>query len=141
MEGVKTFLESSSIGGLNHIATSKKLARLFWISAVLTCFTGAGFLIQLSFQSWSESPVKTMVEILPLSRITLPKVTVCPPKNTFTDLNYDLMRAENFALGKPLIKKHLFLKNFKPPLTHHISCKKKPYFLSSKYHFLQGLQM
>ena len=98
MEGVKTFLESSSIGGLNHIATSKKFARLFWIFAVLAGFTGAAFLIQLSFQSWSLSPVKTTVETLPISRITLPKVTVCPPKNTFTDLNYDLLRADEMGL-------------------------------------------
>ena len=98
MEGVKTFLESSSIGGLNHIATSKKFARLFWILAVVAGFSGAVFLIQLSFQSWSLSPVKTTIETLPLSRITLPKVTVCPPKNTFTDLNYDLMRAEEMGL-------------------------------------------
>ena len=98
MEGVKTFLESSSIGGLNHIATSKKFAKLFWIFAVVAGFTGAAFLIQLSFQSWSLSPVKTTVETLPISRITLPKVTVCPPKNTFTDLNYDLERADEMGL-------------------------------------------
>ena len=97
MEGVQAFLESSSIGGLNHIASGKKYARLFWILAVLSGFSGAGYLIHLSFQSWSESPVTTTVETLPLSRIKLPKVTVCPPKNTFTDLNYDLMRAKNLV--------------------------------------------
>ena len=26
---------------------------------------------------------------------TFPKVTVCPPRNTFTDLNYDLQMVEN----------------------------------------------
>ena len=98
MKEIRTFLESSSIAGLNHIATSTKYAKLFWIFAVVSGFIGAGYLINMSFQSWSMSPVTTTVETLPLSRITLPKVTVCPPKNTFTDLNYDLMRAENLAL-------------------------------------------
>ena len=27
--------------------------------------------------------------------ITFPKVTICPPKNTFTYLNYDLMKSKN----------------------------------------------
>ena len=98
MKEIRIFLESSSIAGLNHIATSTKYAKLFWIFAVVSGFIGAGYLINMSFQSWSMSPVTTTVETLPLSRITLPKVTVCPPENTFTDLNYDLMRAENLAL-------------------------------------------
>ena len=99
MKEVQVFLESSSIAGLNQIATSKKHARLFWILAVFSGFTGAGYLIHMSFHSWSLSPVTTTVETLPLSMMKLPKVTVCPPKNTFTDLNYDLMRAENLGIG------------------------------------------
>ena len=98
MKELRTFLETSSIAGLNHIATSTKYAKLFWILAVVSGFIGAGYLINMSFQSWSVSPVTTTVETLPLARITLPKVTVCPPKNTFTDLNYDLMRSEDLAL-------------------------------------------
>ena len=27
-----------------------------------------------------------------------PKVTVCPPKNTYTDLNYDLIMTKNMTL-------------------------------------------
>ena len=100
MKDIRIFLESSSIAGLNHIATSTKYAKLFWIFAVVSGFIGAGYLINMSFQSWSLSPVTTTVETLPLSRITLPKVTVCPPMNTFTDLNYDLMRAEDLALDE-----------------------------------------
>ena len=98
MRELRTFLESSSIAGVNHIAINKKYARLFWIFVVTSGFIGAGYLIHLSFESWSESPVTTTVETLILSRIKLPKVTVCPPKNTFTDLNYDLMRAEQLPL-------------------------------------------
>ena len=37
-----------------------------------------------------------------ISEISLPKVTVCPPKNTFTDLNYDLMMTENITLTEEM---------------------------------------
>ena len=97
MEGVRTFLESSTIHGLTYISTTRKCVRLFWILVVIAGFVGASLLIKESFDSWSESPIKTTVETLPISDITLPKVTVCPPKNTFTDLNYDLMMTENIT--------------------------------------------
>ena len=98
MEGVRLFLESSTIHGLTYISTTRKYARLFWILVVLTGFVGACLLIKESFDSWSESPVRTTVETFPISEIKFPKVTVCPPKNTFTDLNYDLMMTENHTL-------------------------------------------
>ena len=34
MEGVRAFLESSTIHGLTYISTTKKCARLFWILVV-----------------------------------------------------------------------------------------------------------
>ena len=102
MEGVRTFLESSTIHGLTYISTTRKYTRLFWILVVLTGFVGASLLIKESFDSWSESPVKTTIETLPISEITLPKVTVCPPKNTFTDLNYDLMMTENITVTEEI---------------------------------------
>ena len=98
MEQIRIFLETSTIHGLNYISTTRKYARAFWILVVLAGFTGAGYLIHTSFQSWADSPIRTTVETLPISEIKFPKVTVCPPKNTFTDLNYDLMLAENFTL-------------------------------------------
>ena len=98
MEGVRTFLESSTIHGLTYISTTRKYARLFWFLVVVTGFSGAGYLIRESFASWSESPIKTTIETLPISEIKFPKITVCPPKNTFTDLNYDLMMTENITL-------------------------------------------
>ncbi len=102
MEGVRTFLESSTIHGLTYISTTRKYARLFWILVVIAGFTAASWLIKESFVSWSESPVKTTIETLPISEITFPKVTVCPPKNTFTDLNYDLMMTENITLTEEM---------------------------------------
>ena len=55
-------------------------------------------MIHNSVKDWEESPVKTTIETLPIKEILLPKVIVCPPKNTFTHLNYDLMRMENLTL-------------------------------------------
>ena len=67
MEGVKTFLESSTIHGLGYISTTKKkLLRIFWVLVVITGFTGAGVMIYNSFQSWNESPVKTTIETHPI---------------------------------------------------------------------------
>ena len=102
MEGVRIFLDSSTIHGLTYISTTRKYARLFWILVVITGFVGASLLIKKSFDSWTESPVKTTIDTLPISEIKLPKVTVCPPKNTFTDLNYDLMMTENMTLTEEM---------------------------------------
>ena len=98
MERLSTFLESSTIHGLTYISKTRKFIRLFWILVVITGFVGAAFIIKESFDSWSESPVKTTIETVPISDIKFPKITVCPPKNTFTDLNYDLMITENTTL-------------------------------------------
>ena len=62
-----------------------------------------------SFQVWSENPVTTTVETRPITEIRFPKVTVCPPKNTFTDLNYDLVALENITLDNETRNK---LKNY-----------------------------
>ena len=98
MEGIRNFLESSTIHGLTYIATTRKFARQFWIGVVFTGFTGALFLINASFQDWADNPVKTTIETLPIKDIRYPKVTVCPPKNTFTNLNYDLLMTSNMSL-------------------------------------------
>ena len=102
MTEFESFLESSSINGLNHISNTRRHGRLFWILVVLTGFIFSGFLIYESFQSWKESPVKTTIETLPITELTFPKVTVCPPKNTFTDLNYDLLLTKNMSLDNDL---------------------------------------
>ena len=98
MEGVRTFLESSTIHGLAHISISKRLIKLFWIGVVISGFVGASVIIYQSFQDWHESPVKTTIETHSIKEITFPKVTVCPPKKTFTNLNYDIMMVKNLSL-------------------------------------------
>ena len=98
MEHIKLYLESSSIHGLSYISTTRNLVKLFWISIVIGGFTGAGILINQSFQSWADNPVSTTIETLPIEEFHFPKITVCPPKNTFTDLNYDLQKTANMTL-------------------------------------------
>ena len=123
MELVRTFLESSSIHGLSHIASSRKVARISWLLIVLVSFTCAANLIFASFQSWSNNQVTTTIETLPLSDIRLPKITICPPRNTFTDLNYDMKQNENITFSKEtreemiktaddIISNHVFLDIF-----------------------------
>ena len=98
MESFKYFLENSSIHGLNYISSRRKWSRIFWVIVVILGFVGAGILIYQSFDVWSESPVKTTIETLPIHKIKLPKVTVCPPKHTYTNLNYDLTMTANIIL-------------------------------------------
>ena len=93
-ETLKIFFESSTIHGLVYWSTTKRLVKLFWIIVVITGFCFAGFLIQISFQGWEESPIKTTIETVPISEVTFPKIKVCPAKDTYTNLNYDLMMME-----------------------------------------------
>ena len=103
MEEVRTYLESSTIHGLAYIATSRPhFVRIIWLLIVIAGFTGAGVIIYQSFQSWDESPVKTTIETRPITELKFPKVTVCPPKNTYTDLNYDLIMTENMTLDSKI---------------------------------------
>ena len=102
MVGVNTFLEASTIHGLNYISTTKKYARLFWIIVVVAGFGTAGYMIKTSFVDWAANPIRTTLETVPISKIKFPKVTVCPPENTYTDLNYDLMVAENATLTEEM---------------------------------------
>ena len=102
------FLQSSTIHGLYYISKTEKFIRVIWSFVIISGFTFAGFLIHEAFQSWEECPIKTTLETLPISKIKFPKVSVCPPANTVTNLNYDLMMADNMTLDnntrKDLIK-------------------------------------
>ena len=94
-----SFLSSSTIHGLVHIASTKRLSRLFWMIVVVTGLMGSLFLIVKSFRGWQESPISTSVEILPIKEITFPNVTVCPPRKTFTALNVDLRMAREITVN------------------------------------------
>ena len=88
MEEIRAFLSNSTIHGLYYISTEKKFSRLLWIVVVTVGFVGASLLIEKSFRGWSESPVDTSVEIVDMTDVKFPPVTVCPPVNTMTPLNY-----------------------------------------------------
>ena len=98
MEHIITFLGTSTIHGLSYISSTRKWLRLFWIFVVLGGFSVAGYLIYTSFNNWKQSPISTTIETLPISQITFPNVTVCPSKNLFLNLNYDILQSENVKL-------------------------------------------
>ena len=98
MEHFKSFLDTSTIHGLSWISSTNRTSRLFWILVVITGFSGAGYLIHESFYNWDQSPITTTIETQPISKITFPNVTVCPPKNSFLDLNHDFIKSENRTL-------------------------------------------
>ena len=121
MEGLKEFLESSTIHGLAHISTNRGLVRFLWLFVVLIGFSGAGILIHQSFSSWAGSPISTTIETVPISDLDFPNVTVCPPKKSFTSLNPDLVMSKNMTFD--LKKRHevadsivdtVFFANYEP---------------------------
>ena len=98
MKYFREFLESSTIHGLVYISTAKGLAKLFWIWVVILGFSVAGILIYQAVDNWRHSPIKTTIETRPISDLTFPTITVCPPRNTFTDINYEMMLLENMTM-------------------------------------------
>ena len=100
LKEIKQFLELSTIHGLYYISTTEKWSRLFWTLTVIAGFSGAGYLIYTSFYNWEQSPISTTVETLPISQLTFPNVTVCPPKNSFLNLIHDMKQAEKVEIDK-----------------------------------------
>ena len=96
--GVREFLESSSIHGLSYIASSNRCTRLFWTFVIFSGFSGAFYLINQAFNTWAETPISTTIEMLPIKNLKFPNVTVCPPKHTFTNLNYDVSRGASMTI-------------------------------------------
>ena len=99
MDYLKEFLQSSTIHGLAYIADSpSKLSKCFWLSVVIFGFSTAFNLIHDSYDDWQASPIATSISTHPISELEFPTITVCPPENSNTALNYDLMRARNITL-------------------------------------------
>ena len=94
MVNLRTFLESSTIHGLTYISTTSKYVRLLWTMVVIAGFTTAGVIIYQSFETWDETPISTTTETRSIRDITFPKVTVCPPKGTYTSLNIGMVKAD-----------------------------------------------
>ena len=96
-DNINEYFNTSTIHGIGYISKTKGFVRLAWIFVIIAGFMAAGVLIKESFKSWSMSPVSISMETLPISELLFPKVTVCPPKNTYTNLNTDLINAEKFG--------------------------------------------
>ena len=84
--------------GCHGFQVLKKIQRLFWIFIVISGFSGAGYLIYGSFHNWSKSPISTTIVTHPIQDITLPNITVCPPKDSFLNLNYDIVQLEKMKI-------------------------------------------
>ena len=94
MSCLKEFLESSTIHGLVYISTSKsKSQKILWFLIVFVSFSIAIFLINSSYSSWNSSPISSVITTVPIAELPFPKITVCPPKDLNTVLNYDLFKA------------------------------------------------
>ena len=65
-------------------------------------FSGAIFLILQSFSNWEQNPISTTIETVHISEITLPNITVCPPKNLSLNLNFDIMKAKEIQIDEQL---------------------------------------
>ena len=108
MESLKGFAENTSIHGIYFISSSfKRFERVFWTAVVIGGFICAFVNIGRSAVSWSNSPIKTTIETFPISDITFPTITVCPPRGSMTNLNYDLVSAGDDLIDKEKQKKLL----------------------------------
>ena len=145
MEGVKEFLESSTIHGLSYIADNRVLVRLLWVCVVITGFTGAAVLILQSFASWADSPITTTIETLPISELEFPNVTVCPPRNSFTNLNLDIARSSKISLSQrqrqnlsQQVSEVVFTSNMESKLATYNECKERDRY-RNQYHGLSKI--
>ena len=100
METLKEFFEVSSIHGLYQISKSKSIKRIFWSVVSTSGFILAFSQIYENFQNFSKTPISTIVETWPIEKVTFPSIIVCPVKDTFTNLNYDLVNAGSYNLNK-----------------------------------------
>ena len=73
MDDFKTFLETSSIGGLNFISRTRRFGRVFWILVVLMSLIISFIEISNLFYNWHKNPIITTSENLPISDIQLPE--------------------------------------------------------------------
>ena len=91
MLNFQDFLETSTIHGLSRISSSKvKFLKLFWFLIVLAGFTAAGSLIFNALTDYENKPTMTTTETIPIAHLKFPSIILCPPKGSYTNLNYDL---------------------------------------------------
>ena len=55
-----------------------------------------------SLKTWEENPITTTLETLPIEEVLFPKITVCPPKNTYTNQNHDFLVVDKMRIDYDL---------------------------------------
>ena len=112
MEGVREFLESSTVHGLNYISTTRnKIGRIFWIAIIFFGFSAAGYLITKAFKDWKKYPIESSIQTYPIKEVRFPTVTVCPPKVPFDLLHFEMcqIRIVSYTIKEP---KYVFWPTF-----------------------------
>ena len=70
MDVLREFLETSTVHGFSHIASSeKKVSKLCWLAIVVAGFSTAGYLIKTSYANWQESPLLTSITTHPADQL------------------------------------------------------------------------
>ena len=103
MEVLKEFLESSTIHGMSYISRTRSCMKFMWIMTVVFGFISAGLLISQSYHNWRMNPIATTITTAPIEQVTYPLIYVCPPRNTFTNLNYDLVNVPDERLEQDYV--------------------------------------
>ena len=68
-----------SIHGLKYIGNGNNLCeKLAWFCVIMFQFSLAAFLTLKVFNTWSESPVVTVSDLVPAEEVDFPSVTLCP---------------------------------------------------------------
>ena len=97
---LRDFLETSTIHGLAYISNvPSKTGKVLWLIIVIAGFCTSGYLIIDSFKEWEETPIDTSISTHPIANLPLPIITICPPENSNTALNVDLVRTGNISLS------------------------------------------
>ena len=78
--------------------STTRLIKAAWTAIVFSGFMFAGFLIWESFDNWHRNPVATTISTYPIEMVSFPKIYVCPPKHTYTNLNHDIRSTQNMSL-------------------------------------------
>ena len=77
-------MESTSIGGLAQIKTSKTwLGKIYWTVVVASTLVMTIFLVSEAFIGWANNPIATTTETFPIYDVQFPNIVVCPPKVAF----------------------------------------------------------
>ena len=67
---------------MKYIGTpSTNCESFLWIGIVAFQFFLAAFLIREVTQSWAESPIVTVSDLVSAENVDFPSITICPPGN------------------------------------------------------------